>query len=389
MQKDINMKSSIYVPAPQSKTTPVTGLQLVNRENKGALVVDQQNVVWQFKKLGFPRIDPRWYLNLAHRVTNLERAVAVCNLQAPDPILNRPFIATAWLWAEYGFQIIHVPARRIRSNDQTADSPSSEDLLNTENSEIMFHYKDMTDIGVRDEIRHLSGYPNMTHIILASHDVDYASDMRQSSWGKSKKTTLLKAGDGYISQNLQGSADDTANVLDYTGCYSARALDKRQWWLDAEDVEQRRQKIERWFNGNGIYPKYLENQFSDMQRLFHHLSHELKLIPPDVSPSARRLSFGKLKLAIHKLWREEKIMAELPVVMVPEDRVHPASIEAYEPTFPIAQSKALELCLTEMLNIFIRNNVLKYVYDGAISTKLFYLNFTHPAVQAILETGFG
>ncbi|GEM_PF-1178053 len=382
------MANSAHIPISRQKTASVTGLRLVNRENKGALVIDQQNVIWQFKELGFPRVDPSWYLNLAQRITNLERAVIVCNLQAIDPILNRPYITTAWLWAEHGFQIIHVPARKIRSNDTSDDNQIDEELPYTETSEIRFRHKDMTDIGVRDEIRHLSGYPSITHIILASHDVDYASDLRQSSWGKSKKTTLLKAGDGFIAQNLQSSADNTNNVLDYAGCYSARALDERQWWTYSEDAQQRRQKIERWFNGNGVYPKYLENQFSDMRRLFNHLLHELKLTHPDASTASRRLSFSKLKLAIHRLWREEKIMAELAEVKIPDSKAHPSSIEVYEPMFPVTQSRALEQCLTEMLNIFIRNNVIRYVYEEATAIKLFYLNTEHPAVQTILETSF-
>ncbi len=383
------MKSSVCAPVPQSKTTPVTGLQLVNRENKGALVLDQQNVVWQFNALGFPRVDPRWYLNMAHRITNLDRASAVCNLQAIDPIVNRQYIAVAWLWAEHGFKLIHVPARRIRVAETGEEYPNGEELPFSDTMEPTFKYKDMTDIGVRDEIVHLSGYPNVSHILLASHDVDFASDIRQSSWGKSKKTTLLIVGDTFIAQNLQESANETINVLDYVGCYSVLALDKRQWWLKNESLEVRRQKIEKWFSGNGIYPKYLENQFRDMQGLFNHLLHDLRLMPPGIVNDARRLSFGKLKLAIHRFWREEKIMAELPIAVVPSDDVQQSSVEAYEPMMPPAQSRALDECLTEMINTFIQNNVLKFDYEGPTSIKLYYLNSDHPAVRAVLETGFG
>jgi hypothetical protein len=379
----------MYAKAPTAKTTPVTGLQLVNRENKGTFVLDQQNAVNTFKEMGFLRVDPSWYLNIARRVTNLDSATVVCNLHANDPIVCRQYLYTSWLWSEHGFRVVHVPPRKISINANPDDHTSESGQTEVQLKDKPYFFKDMTDIGVRTEIRFSSVNSAISRIIIGSHDIDYATDIRQATWGKSKKVTLLTVGDKYISSNLIDSADEAINVLIYSGTFSAQALNKRQWWKDSESLATRKQKIEKWFSGNGVYPKYMEYQFDDMQRLFSHLLYDLNLAPAGTPQDNRRLSFGRLKFAIHEFWRPEKIMAELPVSIEPAEDSLPFALENQELRMPTEQVRALDKCLTEMINLFIQNQILLFDHEGATATKLYYLNTEHPAVQAILETGFG
>jgi hypothetical protein len=372
---------------PGYKATPATGLFLINPERHGVLILDQQNVAGQFDRLGFRKLDPRWYLNMAHRVTNLERAVAVADLQAVNPLTNQNYLATSWIWDKYGYWITHVPARRIMLM-QNADEIGADQTISENQENSIYKRKDMTDAAVRDSIQIWSSLPNVTHILLASHDSDFARDVKTASWAKGKKVTLLTVGNDTIATTLREAVDDVIDVLGYAPGYSAYALNKRGWWRASEPVDMRRQKIQRWFQTDGIYPRYLENQLKDMQLLFQYMIHDLQLVPPGSSPDAKRLSLGRLKLALHNFMICEKSIAKLEMPISADPTVSKYSLEAQDTQILPAQARACDESLGTLIRTLVDSEVLLFERDDPYPTKLYYLNTAHPAVQITLELSF-
>lgn len=372
---------------PDYKTTPATGLFLINPEKTGILVLDQQNVTGQFHRLGFSKLDPRWYLNMAHRITNLTEAMVIGDLAAFNVITGRKYLETSWLWDQYGYTIIHVPAKRIviNGNGSAGESP---DTMGVDELGAKYGRKDMTDNVIRHTIQRSSSIPDVSHIILASHDVDFARDIKATSWGKSKKVTLLSVGTGFLAYPLRDTADDVVNVLGYAPAYSAYALNKRDWWRRTEDVATRRTKLQNWFQGPGEYPKYLEHQLRDMQLLFSFLMDKKQLIPSGIDPNARKLSLGRLKYAIHKFMSWEKGLAktDTPQEVNPDTPIH--SIEAQDLELNRAQAKACDDSLQKLLEIFIEHRVLLFEQEEGGSTRLYFLNTEHPAVISTMELSF-
>jgi len=372
---------------PEYKATPSSGLFLVNPERHGVLVLDQQNVAGQFARLGFRKLDPRWYLNMAQRVTNLERAVVVADLQAISPLTNQNYLATSWIWDKYGYWITHVPARRIRLTQDSEEIKADQFL--TENQENqLYKRKDMTDAAVRDAIQIWSTLPNVTHILLASHDSDFTRDVKTASWAKGKKVTLLTVGNETIATSLREAVDDVIDVLGYAPGYSTYALNKRGWWRITEGIEARRQKITQWFQSKTMYPRYLENQLKDLQILFQHMIHDLQLVPPASSSEAKKLSLGRLKLAMHNFMSWEKNIAKSETPISADPTVSKYSLEAQDLLLLPAQARACDESLEALIRILVENRVILYERDDPYPTKLYYLNTDHPAVQATLELSF-
>jgi len=373
---------------PEHKVTPASGLYLVNPERRGVLVLDQQNVAGQFDSYGFRKVDPRWYLNMANRITNLERAVAVADLQAFNPTTNQSYLATAWIWDKFGFDITHVPARRILRSTNFEDVNGDQAMTETE-EESLYERKDMTDSGVRDSIQTWCNFPNVSHILLASHDSDFFKDAKKSIWAKDKRVTLLSVGNERIATALRGVVHEVVSVLGYAPAYSAHALNKRDWWREAEDLGTRRKKIKQWFDGKGPYPRYLENQLRDMQALFKHIIHDLELLPAGSTSEPQRLSMGLLKLALHKFMSWEKTVAKLKSPVKQPIGVPTHSIEMQDLFMVPAQARACNDSLESLLRILIDGNVLLHEPDpNRAATKLYYLNTEHPAVKATLEISF-
>ncbi len=372
---------------PDYKSTPTSGMLIVNPEKDGVMVLDQQNVTGQFNRLGFTKLDPRWYLNMARRITNLKEAIVVGDLSATNVITGKRYLDTSWLWDQYGYSFIHAPAKRIVLNGN-GNGGEGQDTMDMEEVDLKYGRKDMTDNAIRQTIQHWSAMADVSHIILASHDVDFARDIKATSWGKGKKVTLLTVGMGFIAYPLRDTADDIVNVLGYAPAYSAYALNKRDWWRRTEDLETRRAKIINWFQCARDYPKYLEQQLKDMQILFSFLVDKKQLVSPEIDPSARKLSLGRLKFAIHKFMSWEKGLAKTDVRQEPDTGVPSHSIEAQDLELNRAQAKACDDCLQKMLEMFIEHRVLLFEQEENSSTRLYFLNTDHPAVAATMELSF-
>jgi NYN domain len=373
---------------PKHKVTPASGIYLVNPERRGVLVLDQQNVAGQFAAQGFRTLDPRWYLNVAHLVTNLERAVMVADLQTFNPLTNQRYLDTSWIWDKYGYWITHVPARRIQIN-QSDEGIRGDQSFSEEEDKRVYERKDMTDSAVRDSIQIWSSLPDVTHILLASHDSDFARDIKRASWAKGKKVTLLTVGKANIAMTLRNAVDEVINVMDYAPSYSVYALNKRGWWRQSEDLEARRQKIQQWFNGDGVYPRYLERQLSDMQLLFHHMIDKLNLLPVGSEPDAQKLSLGRLKHALHQFMCWEKAVTRSKTPYTPNPAAESHSIEKQDLTMLPAQARACNDSLAAMIHTLVENRVILFSRDEKYgSTKLYQLNPDHPAIPATLGLSF-
>ncbi|MDF1496910.1 MAG: hypothetical protein P1P90_02520 [Patescibacteria group bacterium] len=365
-------------------TSTDSGLFLIGGERLGALVLDQQNVAGQFDRLGFRKIDPRWYLAMASRITNIRDAVVVTDLQVINPCTNQQYLNTAWIWDKYNFATVHVPARRIAISSE-GDDIKGEQELSDEQERALFVRKNMTDEGVRNQIRLFSMLPDVGHILIGSHDSDFAADAQNTSWAKGKKVTLLTVGKENIATKLRAAVSDVVDILGYTSGYSAHALSKRGFWRITETKEDLRKKVGQWFHGDAAYTRYLENQLSDMQRMFQHMIHDLRLVPPQSSLDAQKLSMGRLKIALHDFMSWEKKLAKLEFPVVPNPDAHPRSIEAQDLHMIPAQARACDQSLERLIRTLIENEVIQFEREGTYLTKLFYLNTDHPAVQLILE----
>ncbi len=368
----------------ESKITTDSGLFLINPERHGSLVLDQQNVAGQFDRLGIRKIDPRWYLAMASRVSNIRDAVVVTDLQAINPCTNQPYINTSWIWDKYGFTNVHVPARRIALSS-AGDDIRGEQALSEAQETVLFARKDMTDEGVRKQIQFYSMLPDTGHVLIGSHDSDFASDVQTASWAKGKKVTLLTVGNDTIATKLRTAVNEVVDVLGYTTGYSTYALNKRGWWRVTETVDNLRRKVHQWFQGEVVYTRYLENQLSDMQRMFQHMIHDLRLLPPLSAADAQKLSLRRLKLALHNFMSWEKNLAKLETPITADPGAHPHSIEAQDLLMLPAQARACDQSLERLLRTLIENEVILFERQDPYPTKLYYLNTQHPAVRVTLE----
>ncbi len=377
------------------KTTPVSGLYLLNPESFGAIVLDQQNVTGQFYRLGFTKVDPRWYLNIARRIVNIKYAAVVGNLAAYDVIADKQYYETAWLWDRYGFTCVHAPPKQIMLNDGSSDTdngkyPMSDDhkpeITTSRTDASRYALKDMSDGAVRELIQLWSEVPQISHLLVGSHDVDFVRDVRQASWGRGKRITMLIVGGNGLAYQLKDAADVIVNVLDYAATYSADALDERGWWHEEESIKSKQRRIREWFKEQDIYPKYLENQFKDMDMLFQFMIRK-SILPPGTHESAQQLSMGKIKLAMHYFMRWEKSNAYLENPEPPPEDLPFRSLRLHDPTMVPAQADACDRSLHRMINLFIKRGVLQYITDDN-DVKLFYLNTDHPGVRTIIESSF-
>jgi len=154
----------------------------------GVLIVDHQNLIGQTKELGLEDLDPDWLINSSLRIADCEAFIVVTDLTVLSPISNVQYLYEAERWSSAGYRIMHAPPRRVRLTATNSEASA------TETNGKRFKCKDMSDGGVRAEIRQWCQVPEITDIMLFSHDVDFAQDMLWVATSTGKHTVLLHMG---------------------------------------------------------------------------------------------------------------------------------------------------------------------------------------------------
>lgn len=361
-------------PPPEKATVP-QAWRAREPPRLNALIVDHQNLVGRAMDLGLHGIDPNWLAEIALRIGNCAGMTLVTDLAMTNPMTGISYMADAVDWADQGFSIVHVPARKIRITKETeiAEGPSSSPNRNR------IKRKDQTDGGIRQELQRWCMVPEITHVILFTHDVDFARDLFAVTKAYGKRTVLLNAGNG-MAPSLLNSADERVNVLSYLAGYSVTALDRQHFWHPKQDLESLGEKLWRCITDHeGRRNSWLLRQFKDAQNLLRYLILECQCIRQGLLPDSKRLSWRLMQNALHECLFEEKAAAGL-------DRA--AEIQ---PCLISSQQLACMDSLRSIMDIWVANEVLlsdTVNLPNCGVHRQFYVNLDHPAVVVLTETDF-
>ena len=371
------------VPAPTAQTeSPAPAeCRYIGPARRGILIVDHQNVVGQFKHLGFYSIDPEWIVRLAQRVSNCTQAVLVTDLAITNPMTQIQYLQEVELWSTHGFKIVHVPAKFQRVSGETNG-----------NGETASRRKDLTDYGIREEIVSWCEVPGVTDLLLFTQDVDFTHDVQNAAWANGKRIVLFTTNPDGVAKRLKQFAAETLNVLGYASAYSVVALDARHFWRYRENPEKIRARLRSWFaTADGLRRNaYLLRQLYDMKAVLEFLVENERLVPPGTDPDSRRHSWRLLRNAFHEHLKEEKSYARLQLGVPLPEPADRNSLEATERELVLAQTRQCQVALDDFIRIWLDNRVLEYTAvqreKSDNITKLFYVNTEHPAVKVLLET---
>ncbi len=355
---------------------PLLSIRQLGLPRQTALVVDHQNLVGRALTLGLRDFDPRWLVDLALRLGNCLGMSLVTDLAMANPATNVPYLNDIDRWSDEGFTVVHVPSRKIHVSEQGEISDDAKGA----SSKRRYRRKDMTDGGIRSEIQRWSMVPEVTHVLLFTHDVDFASVLLDSATTYGKKVVLLNAGNG-IAQALANSAHEVINVLGYTSAYSVWALEKIGFWHPRQNLEQLGEKVWRCLATpeGARHNSWLTRQFKDAQHLIRHLTLDRLCLKEGLLPCSKRLSWRLLQAALHEELYAEKILAGLD-----------GNVEGGT-TLVSAQQVACLESLRNLMEIWQKNEVLlaDNVTNSACGPhRQFYVNTDHPAVIVLTETDF-
>lgn len=338
-----------------------------------ALVVDHQNLIGTAYSNGLKGVDPKWLTEIVLRIGNCVGMSLVTDLTMTNPITGSSHLSDANAWAEEGFSIVHVPARFIHA---------TEEVVNDEgeiSKKRVTRRKDQTDGGVRNEILRWCLVPEVTHIAVFTHDVDFARDMFAVSKNYGKQTVLMNLGNG-ISPALANSAHEIVNLLGYVSAFSIGDMHKRLFWHPKQNLDALGEKLwsSMYVRGNDKPCAWALRQYKDAQRLLRYLILDYQCIPSGLLPDAKTLSWKLIQTVLNRLSQEEKMAAgweELDGnrIMVP------------------AQENACMESIRQIMDIWVKNEVLLgTLVDHPMygRHRQFYVNLDHPAVEVLNGTDF-
>lgn len=346
-------------------------------ERRGTLIVDHQNLIGQTKNLGLNNFDPEWLVNIALRIANCEALVLVTDLAMHNPITNIKYLYEMERWSNAGFSIMHIPSRCVRLTQNESEPVSSESNGNGNR----YKRKDLTDGGIRNELRRWCAVPHLTDILLFTHDVDFAQDLHWVTAATDKKAVLLHMGTENMAQVLREAADEHVNVMENLAAYSVTALCNRHFWHVKQDLETLGQIAWKLIadDKKPTRNRPAIRQLMDAQDLVRHVVLDLLCVSAKSMPCSQRLSWRMLQDELVTYLAHEK-----------SDAGRANQKDGSEQLVP-NQHQACMNGVDRIMKIWQANQVLLYdVVDHPIcgSHRQFYLNLDHPAVTLLMETDF-
>ncbi|MBU2566356.1 NYN domain-containing protein [Patescibacteria group bacterium] len=346
----------------------------------GVLIVDLENALGQTSNSEIPKLDPAWILDKAKRLFTLHTQIVVANLDKPNPLTGKSIADYETLkpWSDAGFTIVHAPAKSI--SDKGVDGVWRHS-----------HFKDQTDSTLRAQMHLWSGFSEVTDLVLASHDVDFAEtveSVRRPTHNRTKTHIVtLSARKEYLASKLRQAADSRVSAFWYNAAISAFLLDQRHWWDPKEPQDAKKEKVLSWFDGISAQNDNIKLQLLDMQDLLRFLVNELRALPPG-SPDTVQLTYKELRDAVHGHLAKEKIQARLDVPRQRADHSDLLLLENTDLTLPIAQAQACQISLDELIGVLRLNKVIMHEKEPVYGVTKLFVDPDHPAVQQTIDLDF-